>query len=243
MILYVLLRPVNKNLALLAAVFELVGDAIGGVISLGHFSAVLILGGAQYLTVVPTDQLHALALLSLKLHGYGYDLELVPISFRDMLLGHLIFKSGYLSRVIGILLPIAGLNFLANSVTDFLGIEYAVPGSFSWTSRGRVTLPVAYRDGCEPPEVGKTCNRVPRDSDSVAGAVWGEGYAREAGDATIALAFTTLGLSDLYAGQHPDNHRSRRILKGVGFRYTHDEIYPPTGAARTVLPLALERAL
>ena len=60
-------------------------------------------------------------------------------------------------------------------------------------------------------------------------AFWGQGYAREAAGAAVAHAFTTLGLSELYAGHHPDNHRSRRILESLGFHYTHHEIYPPTG--------------
>jgi hypothetical protein len=71
-----------------------------------------------------------MALFSFDLHNYGYDREFVPIAFRDLLLVYLIFKSGYLPRIIGIQLPIAGLNFCANSVADFLGIEYSVPGSF-----------------------------------------------------------------------------------------------------------------
>ena len=60
-------------------------------------------------------------------------------------------------------------------------------------------------------------------------ASWGQGLAREAADAVIAHAFTTLGASGLYAGHHPDNEASRRVLAGRGFLYTHDEFYPPTG--------------
>ncbi len=58
---------------------------------------------------------------------------------------------------------------------------------------------------------------------------WNRGYAREAAEAVIARAFTTLGISGLYAGHHPDNGGSRRVLERLGFRYTHDELYPPTG--------------
>ena len=60
-------------------------------------------------------------------------------------------------------------------------------------------------------------------------AYWGKGYAREAANAAITHAFTTLGLSGLHAGHHPNNHSSQRILEGLGFHYTHHEIYPPTG--------------
>jgi len=58
---------------------------------------------------------------------------------------------------------------------------------------------------------------------------WGRGYAVEAGRAVIAHAFTALGAVSLFAGHHPENHGSRAVLEKLGFRYTHDELYPPTG--------------
>jgi ribosomal-protein-alanine N-acetyltransferase len=60
-------------------------------------------------------------------------------------------------------------------------------------------------------------------------AHWGRGYVREAGPVIIADAFAALGAGALYAGHHPDNEASRRTLLALGFRYTHDEYYPPTG--------------
>lgn len=58
---------------------------------------------------------------------------------------------------------------------------------------------------------------------------WGRGYATEVARATIDFAFGTLGASALFAGHHPHNTASRRLLEKLGFRYTHDEFYPPTG--------------
>jgi [ribosomal protein S5]-alanine N-acetyltransferase len=60
-------------------------------------------------------------------------------------------------------------------------------------------------------------------------AHWGRGYGEEAARAVIGLAFNTLGASGLFAGHHPENHASRRLLKKLGFQYTHDEHFPPTG--------------
>jgi ribosomal-protein-alanine N-acetyltransferase len=45
----------------------------------------------------------------------------------------------------------------------------------------------------------------------------------------IAFAFETLGLKALFAGHHPENAASERLLRKLGFRFTHQEIYPPTG--------------
>ena len=60
-------------------------------------------------------------------------------------------------------------------------------------------------------------------------AFWGRAFAREAAGAVVAGAFTTLGVHALYAGHHPENQASRGVLSRLGFRYTHDEFYPPTG--------------
>jgi RimJ/RimL family protein N-acetyltransferase len=58
---------------------------------------------------------------------------------------------------------------------------------------------------------------------------WGNGYATEVGRAVMAHAFGSLAARGLFAGHHPDNHASRRVLQKLGMRYTHDELYEPTG--------------
>lgn len=60
-------------------------------------------------------------------------------------------------------------------------------------------------------------------------AFWGRGLAREAGEAVVEFAFETLAATALFAGHHPDNRTSRRLLEAVGFRLTHEELYEPTG--------------
>ena len=58
---------------------------------------------------------------------------------------------------------------------------------------------------------------------------WGMGLAQEAGCAVMAYAFDELEANALFAGHHPENAVSRHVLAKLGFRYTHDELYPPTG--------------
>ncbi len=58
---------------------------------------------------------------------------------------------------------------------------------------------------------------------------WGLGYATEASRAAIRYAFEVLGVTALFAAHHPRNIASRRVLLKLGFHYTHDELYPPTG--------------
>jgi [ribosomal protein S5]-alanine N-acetyltransferase len=58
---------------------------------------------------------------------------------------------------------------------------------------------------------------------------WGQGMAQEAGRAVITFAFETLGVKGLFAGHHPANAASRRLIEKLGFRFTHEEFYGPTG--------------
>ncbi len=60
-------------------------------------------------------------------------------------------------------------------------------------------------------------------------AFWRRGFALEAASAVIAHAFGPLGARALFAGHNPDNQASRAMLGKLGFRYTHAELYPPTG--------------
>jgi [ribosomal protein S5]-alanine N-acetyltransferase len=60
-------------------------------------------------------------------------------------------------------------------------------------------------------------------------AFFRQGIAVEAARAVIAHAFEKAGAQALFAGHNPDNIASRAMLQKLGFRYTHDELYPPTG--------------
>ena len=119
-ILYALLRPVDRNVALLAAFMRLACDVILAVASLSHFAALQLLGGADYLKTFQPDQIHSLALLAMKLHGDGYAISLVFFGFACLSLGYLIVRSGYLPRTIGALLAIAGACYLINSFAHFI---------------------------------------------------------------------------------------------------------------------------
>jgi RimJ/RimL family protein N-acetyltransferase len=69
---------------------------------------------------------------------------------------------------------------------------------------------------------------------------WGQGFAQEAGRAVIAHAFDELGANTLFAGHHPENAVSRHVPAKLGFRYTHDQLYPPTGLQHPLYLLTRE---
>src|ERR1700688_564813 len=58
---------------------------------------------------------------------------------------------------------------------------------------------------------------------------WGRGLAEEAARAVIKFAFENIGAKALFAGHHPENSASQRLILKLGFRRTHEEFYPPTG--------------
>ena len=58
---------------------------------------------------------------------------------------------------------------------------------------------------------------------------WGSGLAAEAGHAVINYAFEHFKARQLFAGHHPENDGSRRLLEKLGFVYIGDQLYPPTG--------------
>jgi ribosomal-protein-alanine N-acetyltransferase len=58
---------------------------------------------------------------------------------------------------------------------------------------------------------------------------WGHGFATEAARRVIQYAFADLDANALFAGHNPQNTSSRKLLEKLGFHYTHDEYYEPTG--------------
>ena len=123
--LYVLLRPVNRGLALLAAFLRLMQAAVLGANLLNLVAASLLLSGTGYLATFEPGQLHALALMALEAHAVGYDLGLVFFAFALFILGYLFFKSGYVPRVLAVLLSLSGLVYLTGSLVAVLAPVYA----------------------------------------------------------------------------------------------------------------------
>ena len=104
--LYVLLKPVNRNLALLFLLLNLGGVAVQCLNDLNLFAALLLLSGADYLKVFQADQLQALAMLFLYLRQNGFMIAQIFFGAWLFPLGYLVFKSGFLPRILGIVLMI-----------------------------------------------------------------------------------------------------------------------------------------
>ena len=125
-VLYMLLKPVNKNIALLFVLFTLGSVSVQFINALNQFAALLLLSGAGYLTVFGADQLNALLMLFLNLHKYGYTIAQIFFGLWLLPLGYLIFKSGYFPKILGILVMIACFGHLLEFFQIFLFPGYEV---------------------------------------------------------------------------------------------------------------------
>ena len=110
--LYVLLKPVGKNPALLFLLLNLAGVAIECTLAVTRFAALGLLTDQRYSNAFNADQLNALAMAFLNLSGSGnlvltlfYGVWLFP-------LGYLIFRSGFLPRILGVLIFLDGVSML-----------------------------------------------------------------------------------------------------------------------------------
>jgi Domain of unknown function (DUF4386) len=125
LIFFLLLRPVSREIALLTVFFNLVSIALEANITLYQLAALFPLGDATYLTAFAPQELPALASLSNRMHGYGFGFSLIFFGCVCLLLGYLIFRSGYLPKAIGVLMQIAGVSYLTNSFALILAPNLA----------------------------------------------------------------------------------------------------------------------
>lgn len=98
--LYVVLKPINSRLALLAAAWGLIETTILVVVTLNDLDVLRILGGAHYLQAFQVSQLQALARLSVSAHDTTYNIALVFAGLRSTTFCYLWFRSGYIPRVL-----------------------------------------------------------------------------------------------------------------------------------------------
>jgi hypothetical protein len=127
LLFYLLLRAVRNDLALLAVFFRLIGTAGFAMAQVFYFAALPFVGDADHLKAFSPDQLHAVALLSIEVSGYGQSVFTMFYGVGSVLLGYLIYRSGFLPKVIGILLALSGVGFVAKTFTWALAPSYSSP--------------------------------------------------------------------------------------------------------------------
>jgi Domain of unknown function (DUF4386) len=122
--LYRLLRDVNRTSAWLMVGFVLVSAAVGFLNALNNIAALFLFRGGEFLTVFDKPQRDALAMLFLRLHSHGHFINEIFWGLWLFPFGLLVFRSGFLPRVLGVWLMINCFGYLALSVTALFFPDY-----------------------------------------------------------------------------------------------------------------------
>jgi len=126
LVLYKLLKHVNKNHAMLMVVLFLVSIPITMFNELNHIAALTLSSGTEYLSAFSPDQLHALVPLFLDLHEQGIAIAGIFWGLWLFPMGYLVFKSRFLPGILGILLMIGCFGYLIESIAIFLVPDFGV---------------------------------------------------------------------------------------------------------------------
>jgi hypothetical protein len=115
LVFYVLLRPVNRNLALLAILFNLIQTSVLVANKLNLVLPLFLLADAAYLKAFTPEQLQALSYVAIRTHDYGFGFGLIFFGVVCLVVGYLIIRSSYLPAALGVMMQIAGVCYLINS--------------------------------------------------------------------------------------------------------------------------------
>ena len=125
--LYRLFRPVNKQHAKLVVILgALVPVPIVFINVLNEIAALILVNGADFLSVFSKSQMDSLAMLFLRLHEHGTEIAQIFWGLWLFPLGILVIRSGFIPRLLGVLLFIAGTGLLASSFTSLILPQYGV---------------------------------------------------------------------------------------------------------------------
>jgi Domain of unknown function (DUF4386) len=138
-LLYKLLEPVNKMMASLMVILILVGVAIAMLNELNQFAALLLLESAGFLAAFTAEQVQVFASLFLDIYAHGFVLAHIFFGLWLFPMGYLVIKSGFIPKVIGIFLLIAGVGYVLDFTLFFLVPEITIKVS-EYTFVGEVML-------------------------------------------------------------------------------------------------------
>ncbi|HLZ84535.1 MAG TPA: DUF4386 domain-containing protein [Caulobacteraceae bacterium] len=125
-LLYELLKPVNRTISLLAAFLSLAGCAVGAGSAVLLLAPFLLQGdGSQYMAAFTPQQLQGLAMTAVRLEGQGYNISMMFFGLYCALVGGLVFRSGFMPRLVGVLMMCAGLGWLTNTFAALIDPPFA----------------------------------------------------------------------------------------------------------------------
>ncbi|MFZ0960917.1 MAG: DUF4386 domain-containing protein [Terriglobia bacterium] len=122
--LYRLLKGVNQPRAALMVILAVAQVPIGFVNELNQIAALVLVRGADFLSAFDKPQRDALAMLFLHVHGQGIIVSEIFWGLWLFPFGLLVFRSGFLPRVLGVWLIVNGFAYVTMSLTALLLPEY-----------------------------------------------------------------------------------------------------------------------
>lgn len=130
-IFYILFKPVNKQLSLIALIFSITAGAVMAVNLLNQQAPLLLLHSSSYLKAFTIEQLQTQSLFYLNLQSQGYNISLFLFAFYFPIIGYLVYKSNFLPRILGVIYTLAGVGYLINSLAWFL-LPHLAAYLFPW---------------------------------------------------------------------------------------------------------------
>lgn len=138
-LLYKLLKPVNSTYAAMMVIFLLLAVPIAFLNELNHIAVLALLNGTDLVTAFTTEQVHALVAFFLDLHHAGIFIAQLFWGLWLFPMGYLVYRSGYLPRIIGILLMIGCAGYMADSFLYFVYPDFGVTVS-EFTFLGEIAI-------------------------------------------------------------------------------------------------------
>src|SRR5258708_283931 len=118
--LYDLLKGVNRRHASLMVTLIVVSIPIAFLNELNSIAALILVRGADFLSIFEKPQRDALAMLFLRLHGQGFVVAEIFWGLWLFPLGLLVYRSQFLPRFLGVWLALAGFAWVILSLTGLL---------------------------------------------------------------------------------------------------------------------------
>jgi hypothetical protein len=118
--LYILLKPVNKNLSLLAAWLRIIYSVMSLVAVMNLLTVLQLTSHYNYLQAFTNEQLQAQIMIALRSFRDDWLFSFIFFGIYLILLGYLAVISKYVSKIVGVCLMIAGAGWLADSLQPFL---------------------------------------------------------------------------------------------------------------------------
>lgn len=126
-LLYMMLKDVNKTVAFIMAAFRLIAHpAVATLNLLNHYAALKVLEGPGFAARFSNDQLVELSQFFMEAHHMGYILAGVLFAAHCLLLGYLLMRSAVFPKILGVLMIVASLGYFTESFGFILYPDYKI---------------------------------------------------------------------------------------------------------------------